>query len=171
MNTPSPLYRGRGGGIALTFLAMLLVVVDFLAGVWANLYDEVLPGSLRAVFENPYVTTDKALLLHVVTGVLLGVVAFALLVWSLVRHRPRIFVSATAGLLGVLLAAGGGYQFLATGDPIYSFLMALGFLLALAAYIRAAHVLTRLPRSGAGGWMPGPPTPAEPASPPEHISP
>ncbi len=156
MSTPSFVYRGRGGGLALTFLALLFVVVDFLAGVWANLYDEVLPSSLRSVFSNPYLTTDKALLLHVIVGLLLGLVALALLLWAVVRHRPSVFLGAAAGLLGVLIAAGGGYQFLATHDPIYSFLMALGFLLALGAYLRVAHVLTRGPRGTAGGWVQGP---------------
>lgn len=155
---------GRGIGLALSGLALLLVVVEFLLGMWVNLYD-TLPPSLRAAFESPYVTQDQALVAHIVVGVLLGVVAVALVAWAALRHRPRLLGVGVGGLLGVLIAAGGGSEFLSTGDPIYSFLMALGFLMAMGAYFRGVHSLTRPPRGAPGGWatMGGAP-PAPPAS-------
>ncbi len=163
----------RAGGTALAGLAILLVVAEFLLGTWTNLYDQFLPSSLRSVFDQPYLSNDRALALHVALAVLLGVVAVALLAWAGLRHRPRVAMAAFGGLLGVAIATLGGYQFIATPDPIYSFLMALGFLIALGAYMRAMTVLLRGPRPGMGPWgvppgamPPGPVNPPSPGAPP-----
>ncbi|HYK92865.1 MAG TPA: hypothetical protein VEY07_02330 [Thermoplasmata archaeon] len=161
---------GRGGGLALAGLGVLLTSIEFLLGVWASLYDTVLPKSLRDVFATPYVSNDLALLAHVVLGLLLGLVALGLLLWAALRHRPRVMFSGVGALLGVLIGAGGGELFLTSGDPIYSFLMAVGFLMALGSFYGAITALRRASRWAPGAWMPGGPI-GEPSPPPAGPSP
>ncbi|HZY92627.1 MAG TPA: hypothetical protein VFG07_07675 [Thermoplasmata archaeon] len=156
----------RGGGIALAGLGLLLTAIEFLFGVWASLYDTQLPASLRGVFDSPYVTTDLALVTHVVLGVLLGVVALGLLAWAAVHHRPRVLFSGVGALLGILIGAGGGDLFLSTGNPIYSFLMAVGFLMAFGSFYGALSALRRHGRWAPGAWTPGEPSASPPGTPP-----
>jgi hypothetical protein len=156
----------RGVGRALSGLAVGLVTVEFLLGMWTALYDRVLPRSMADVFQAPYLSNDRALALHVAVGVLLGVVALALPVWGWVRHRPGAVGVGVGGLVGVALAAVSGSEFLTTGDPIYSFLMALGFLVAMGAYLRGVHALTRRPWGPTPGWVPAEVVAPTPPAPP-----
>ena len=167
MIAPGDRRGGRGVGRALSGLAVGLVTVEFLLGMWTNLYDRVLPGSMADVFRSPYLSNDRALALHVVVGVLLGLVALALPIWGWIRHRPGVVGVGIGGLVGVALGAVAGSQFLETGDPIYSFLMALGFLIAMGAYLRGVHALSRRPWGPAPGWVPAEVvTPTPPPAPP-----
>lgn len=166
--------RGRGVGLLLAGLGILTTVVEFLLGLWANLYDRVLPGSLRSVFDNPYLSNDKALAAHVVVGLLLGLIALALVAWAAVRRRPRVMFSGVGALVGVLVAAIGGEFLLTSGDPIYSFLMGIGFLMAIGSFYGAVSALRRHGRWAPGAWTPGgsPPAPpmGSPGSPPNPPS-
>jgi hypothetical protein len=162
MHEPGHGRGGRGVGLALAGLAILLTVIEFLLGMWASLYDRVLPNSVRSVFDTPYITNDRALAAHVAVGVLLGLVGIALVVWAAVRRRPRVVMMGVGGLIGVALGAYGGSVFLATGDPLDSFGMAVGFLLALGAYYRVIQLLRRPPWFPPGPWSPGSPTPSPP---------
>ena len=158
--------RGRGTGLALGGFALLLTTIEFLFGLWANLYEQDLPPSMQDVFTSPYLSIDRALVGHVLVGLLLGITALGLVVWAAMRRRRHVLFSAVGGLLGVLIAAIGGAEFIAKGDPIYSFLMGLGFLLATGAYFRVMQVLRRPSRVLPPGWTPSaggiPPGPATP---------
>ena len=151
---------GSGGwaGYALIGFTTLLLTIEFLLGMWVNLYYTSLPSSISSALQNG--SSMPALATHVGLGVLLGVFAIAVIAWAVTRHRPRVAMWGFAGLLGVLLGAIGGEEFLVNpGSPIYSFLMALGFLVAFAAYVRAASVLAR------HHTMLPPMTPVPPANP------
>lgn len=145
------------GGLALIGLTSLLLTVEFLLGIYVNLYDSRLPSSLQNAFQGGLPTT--AIGAHVVVGVLLGLFALLTLVWAVFRHRPHVAVWAVVGLLGVLVGAVAGDEFLVTQQASWSFVMALGFLLSFVAYTRAAGVLAR------HRWMMPPMTPVAPTPP------
>lgn len=150
--------RGPGsarGGQALVGLTLLLLTFEFLLGMWVNLYYSGFPGSIPSVFTNGGAT--PALLAHVIIGLLLGLLALAVIAWAAVHHRVMVIVLGTVGLLGVLLGAFGGEEFLThPTSPLYSFSMALGFLVAFGAYLRASTVLQR------HRWVTGPMAPSAP---------
>ena len=163
---------GRGGGIAIAGLGMLLTVVEFLLGMWSNLYERLLPSSITSAFSNPYLSIDRALAAHVAVGVLLGLLALGLALWGALRHRPRVLFAGLGALVGILVAAGSGELFLSKGDPIYSFLMALGFLIAFGSFSGALTVLRRHGRWAPGVWSPmGGPGSAPPSTPPPGAPP
>jgi hypothetical protein len=73
---------------------------------------------------------------HLWLGTAITVVAIWVVV-DAVRSRSRVWiVSSVVGLLGVVVALGGGSAFLSTnGDAGTSFMMAVGCVVAIAAFI------------------------------------
>lgn len=137
--------RAPGGGVwagfALLGITSLLLALEFLLGMYVNLYDASLPNSIEHVFGSGLAMS--ALAAHVTLGILLGVFALLTLLWAVMRRRLHVAAWAMIGLLGVLLAAVGGDLFLMNQQPAWSFTMALGFLISFGAYTRAAGVLAR----------------------------
>lgn len=148
--------RGMGLGRALAGLALLLTSLEFLLGMDVNLYTTCLPSDTRTLFaSNPCPGSSQVgLEAHVVLGLLLVVVAIGLLAWGLSRRIPRVAGPAFGGLLGVVIAAVGGFEYLSTTNPAYSFLMAVGFLIAVGAYFQVLIGLRDLARQASTpvGW-------------------
>lgn len=128
----------------LTLAIMVLLVLEFLVGMWVNLF-VVIP------FHHPGVATSYgmgasagigwaltasplALRLHVALGMVLGFCALvhAAKVWG----RPAVgsLLWSLMGLGGVLGAADNGLAFLHDGASLNSMLMSLGFAVALVGY-------------------------------------
>jgi len=128
------------------------LVVQFLLGMQVNLYVHTFSiegtggsggmmggGMMRAM--SRAMSGSSTLMLHMMLGWLLVILALAsLLGAAVVRNRPAT-VLAAVGLGGILLAGYGGLQFMVTGHDGYSFLMATGFIVAVAAYFWEAYEL------------------------------
>ncbi len=145
----------RSPGISLARLlagaTVAALVVQFLLGMQANLYVHTSPieashgsggmmgGMMPAMSQA--MSGASTLMLHMMLGWLLVILALAsLLGAAVVRNRPAT-VLAAVGLGGILLAGYGGLQFMVTGHDGYSFLMATGFIVAVAAYFWEAYEL------------------------------
>jgi len=116
-------------------LILGLIGLQFFLGMWLNLFGNFPGGSggLGATFT---FTSDPVLIAHVVLGVLLGIGALGLLArsWSDPLRTLRWF--ALGGLVGVVFASATGSGFVNSGysNNVDSFLMAVGFAIALTAY-------------------------------------
>jgi len=165
----SPRPSEVGAGRALLALVSLTGVVQFLLGTDVNLYSTCFPQGTLHVFESDPCGTQTILEAHVVVGIVLGVLAIGLLLWTVRRKIPGLLGPVFGGLLGIVLAALGGYEFLATstatsaGSPADSFLMAVGFVLAFGAYMSASFALREYSRSGGAAVRWTPPAPSPPA--------
>ena len=128
----------------LTLAIMVLLVLEFLVGMWVNLFVTISshhPGAatrygMGAAAGIGWALTagPRALGLHVALGLVLG--ACALLHTATVRGRPAVgsLLWSLVGLGGVLGAASSGAAFLDDGAPLHSLLMSLGFAVALVGY-------------------------------------
>jgi hypothetical protein len=153
---------GVGAGRALLFLTLLAGAIEFLLGMDVNLYIPCVPDGPMHVFASDPCGSQPILEAHVVVGVVLGVLAIGLLLWAARRRIPGFLGPVFGGLLGVVIAAVGGYEYLATatatstGSPADSFLMAVGFLIAFGSYMSASYVLRDYARSGGAAirWLP-----------------
>lgn len=122
--------RLRRLGVAMT----LLLLAQFILGMVVNLYVTI-PASgnvtgRAAVFLYAHMVLGTALL--VVALVLTGLAAAA-------RRRPWLIASAI-GVTAIALAIWSGLTFLIDGGrPADSFLMAIGFIIAITSYAMAAH--------------------------------
>lgn len=116
-------------------LILGLIGLQFFLGIWLNLFGSFPSGSggLGAALT---FTADPVLIVHGALGVVLGVGALGLLArsWSDPLRTLRWF--ALGGLLGVVFASATGSGFVYSGysNNVDSFLMAVGFGIALTAY-------------------------------------
>ena len=81
-----------------------------------------------------------ALRVHVALGALLGLAALALLWLSIVARSRAWIIASMLGFVGILAAGFNDASFLNYGHDFSSFLMALGFVLALCAYAVGLYV-------------------------------
>jgi len=128
-----------------TIVMLLLLLAQFLFGMFVNLYVgiESHPGSSQPVISGAIVGVawaitagGPALALHTALGLLLTVGSFALLAMAIASGRSRALVTTTAvGLLGVLGAGLNGIGFLNYGVDKATYLMSVGFSVAVAGYV------------------------------------
>jgi hypothetical protein len=124
---------------------LLLLLVQFLAGMFVNLFVGIpthpgtsgppIGGAVQGV---AWAITSgaPALAFHTALGLLLFVGSVGLVVVAIVSGRRRAVVVTTAlGLLGLLGAAVNGVAFLNYSMDRATYLMSVGFSVAVAAYV------------------------------------
>lgn len=128
---------------------LIALLVQFLLGIWVNLYvptssimgrgnrsggmmgssqTGLMGGMSRAM------SGAMPLMLHMMLGWILLLAAFGALIGSVVARHAAAMFAALAGVLAVVVAGIGGLEFASTGHDVYSFVMAVGFTGAVAAY-------------------------------------
>jgi hypothetical protein len=129
--------RGLRAVRTLALVSIVLLFLQFLLGMWANLFASF-PGPLPLL--NPIdqiFTQGPALLaLHVVIGVLLGIVSIAGLVSSIYTRDRRLILLEVGALASIVFAGESGIEFVLSDyqDDFYSFSMAAGFILVFLLY-------------------------------------
>jgi hypothetical protein len=135
----------------LAILTFFLLLAQFLIGMLVNFdtLPSTHPGADASEYFSDVVQGDAwalvaqnilELRVHVAIGVLLGLVALAL-TWLSVAVRSRAWIIASVlGFVGILGAGFNGASFLNYGHNVSSFLMALGFVLAVCAYAVGLYV-------------------------------
>lgn len=130
---------------ALLMLALLLV--QFLAGMFVNLYVSIAPshpgssaapigGAIRGVAW-AIGSGGPALAFHTALGLLLSAGSVTLLAIAIAGRRPILLATTAVGLLGVLGAGLSGIGFLDYGFDKATYLMSVGFSVAVAGYAAA----------------------------------
>ena len=113
-----------------------MLIIQFILGMIYNLYGTA-PTSTKAIglFSSPTIA------LHVIVGILLGLVAIVQLVRAIgTRHSLSIWLSAL-GLLSIIGAGFAGLGFSGSGAAGASLGMSLAFAAALACYVALVVVL------------------------------
>jgi hypothetical protein len=150
--TPSdPEVRRSVRGATLGLLVGL--IVQFLAGMWVNLFvtipdqhsgakpDEYFSGSFQSVVWAITQSGLPALVFHAVLGLLLVVGSASLAVQVRRLRRRSLTIAAVLGFLLVLGAGFNGASFLDFGEDFSSMIMATLFALALACYVSILFIL------------------------------
>ena len=124
---------------AASLVALLLLVIQYLTGLWTSVYA---PIQFTASSSYP------PLLAHYGAGYALGLVALIIVVLAALSHQRRLLAPALGLIVGVVLAAvfGMGFVRSAPNDPADSFLMGLFFLVAFGAAMNIAFSLMRSAR-------------------------
>jgi len=115
---------------------VVMLIIEFILGMIYNLYGTA-PTSTKAIglFSSPTIA------LHVIVGILLGLVAIVQLVRAIgTRHSLSIWLSAL-GLLSIIGAGFAGLGFSGSGAAGASLGMSLAFAAALACYVALVVVL------------------------------
>jgi hypothetical protein len=133
-----------------SLIALLMLVGQFLLGMWVNLFvtpPSKHPGVNAGNYFVGVVQVERWALLHseavlrahVILGVLLGLGALGTLVQATRTHRRALVVWSVVGALAVLAAGFNGASFLNYGHDFSSMIMAAGFALAVVAYAAALY--------------------------------
>lgn len=131
----------RQARIGLVIIQVLLVI-QFIVGMYLNFYVQ-LPASHPGIHGSyapsiPWAIAGHAgiaLTIHVVNWILLTVGAIALVIRGILSHRKAFIIGNSLGLLFILMAGSGGLSFLNRGGQDKdSFMMAIGFILAIISY-------------------------------------
>lgn len=109
------------------------LAVQFILGIYVNLFVHF-PENADTSHNWAFARHNWWVMLHVLLGtsLLIGAVVFIVRVY---RHKLNLWkLPASLGLVGILLAWIGGERFVATQQDAWSFVMALGFVLAVSIY-------------------------------------
>src|SRR5256712_3681696 len=127
----------RSGQIQiLSRIMMPLLIVQFLLGMFANLFitfsTSTDPNPLAVVFTGG----SPALMLHVLVAVVIFILALQVLVTATFIHRKPLVAIATTGFASIALALFTGIAFVYSGyqNDSLSYLMAVGILFGLIIY-------------------------------------
>jgi heme A synthase len=131
---------------------LALIGIQFFLGMWLNLFGSFPTGS-GSLGTAVTFTSDPILILHILLGILLVVGAIVLVARSWPDPMRSMRVFSLAGLAGLVFAslAGSGFVYSGYSSGVDSFLMAVGFGVALTAYyeglvrLRADRVLRDRP--------------------------
>ena len=119
-----------------------LLVVQFVVGMYLNFFVKLPdshPGTTGSYAPSiPWALgghAGVALTIHIALWILLTLLGVGLLVSGIMIHRRAYIVGSSLGFVFILLAGSGGLNFLNHGgSDTESMIMAIGFILALAAY-------------------------------------
>lgn len=142
-----PFQRRIGPFRTAALYALLMLVAQFLLGMWINLFVTI-PGHHpgRSKSSSQYlshaVTSDRwalqhasvVLRAHVILGLLLGIGALYTIVMGVRAHRGGLLTWSIVGAIGALVAGIQGASFLVFNDNASSMIMAGGFALAVISY-------------------------------------
>ncbi len=119
--------------VMFVMIQLFLLVIQFILGMWINLFAPVINTSLQpspmqfmmlAAFSIPEI------MIHMMTGLVIGLLAILLLAFSFVSRRYEIIALSFVNGILTLTAGISGIFFLFSGmqNNVLSFVMALGFI-------------------------------------------
>jgi uncharacterized membrane protein YhaH (DUF805 family) len=111
------------------------LVVQYALGMYVNLYVPFPEGIVgNQLWE--FAWSQPALAAHIILAILIFLGSIALCIRA-ARTRNRTWIwSAFIGLLAIFGAGASGASFIPSQNDIYSYSMALGFIVAIASYGR-----------------------------------
>src|SRR5581483_4658322 len=109
------------------------LIVEYLLGMFSNLFIAFPEGAHeKQLWE--FAWRQWPIALHIIIGILLLLGTITLFIRSIIlKNRAWIIASAIGGI-SVLAAVGAGASFIPKQTDLYSFIMAVSFIVALLAY-------------------------------------
>ncbi|MHB1810956.1 MAG: hypothetical protein ACYCPR_00865 [Thermoplasmataceae archaeon] len=132
--------------INLILLEFLLLVIQFIIGMWINLF-AVFPsfgssffmyGMMRVMFSVP------ELMVHMMTGFLIGLISIMIFMILAIGGDYRLSSLSAIASVSILAAGIGGLEFVFSGfgNDVFSFIMSLGFIFTVVAYSLILYLLS-----------------------------
>lgn len=109
------------------------LAIQFILGIYINLFVKF-PENANARANWTFAQHSWLVLSHILLGTLLLLNAAVLVIRVYRNKLDRWKLPTVIGLIGILIAWLAGEQFVSTGKDAWSFVMALGFVLAVSIY-------------------------------------
>ena len=113
-----------------TWVLSLLLVLQYLLGIYANLFVEIPEEGSRWAFAG----TSAGIAAHMLLGILVLVGAILVLIFAIRRKSAEWIAFSILGLIGVFGALYAGSSFVNVDSDGISFMMAAGTALSMIAY-------------------------------------
>ncbi|MEM3289685.1 MAG: hypothetical protein QXT35_06365 [Conexivisphaerales archaeon] len=139
-------------GITMILLELFLLLIQYLIGMWINLFAVFPPlssygfmyGMMQAMFSVP------ELMIHMMVGILIGIISLIILVLFAVSGDYVLSLLGAFASISILMAGISGLEFVFSGfaNNVFSYIMSLGFIFAVMAYSMILYmVLNRTERA------------------------
>ena len=132
--------------ITATLAELSLLVIQFIIGMWMNLFAVfsssgavfTMYGMMGIMFSVP------ELMVHVMIGVLIGLLSVMIFALTMMRSDRKSAVVSAIASLSIFFAGIYGLEFIFTGfqNNIFSFIMSLGFIIAVISYVFLIYSLS-----------------------------
>jgi len=109
------------------------LVVQYLLGMAANLF-VTFPDTKNASTQWEFAKAQPLVILHIIVAVFLIIGGTVLLIQAIRRKNKQWIIVGIIGLVGLLGASITGARFIPTQQNVYSYIMAIAFILAFVSY-------------------------------------
>jgi len=109
------------------------LIVQYILGITINLFVQF-PDTKSETVLWEFAKSQTAVMLHIILGGLLLIGACVFMVRAARSKNKQWIISASVGLFAILVAVITGAKFVPTQEDMFSFIMALAFIVALIAY-------------------------------------
>jgi len=110
-----------------------ILILQYFLGMVANLFVQF-PDTNNEKIQWQYAQGQWSVVTHMILGFLLLIGALVLLFRAVRRKEKNWIIAGSLGLFAILAAVGAGSEFIPTQQDIYSYIMAIAFILAVGAY-------------------------------------
>ncbi|MEM0146564.1 MAG: hypothetical protein QXL00_01855 [Conexivisphaerales archaeon] len=139
-------------GITMILLELFLLLIQYLIGMWINLFAVFPPlssygfmyGMMQAMFSVP------ELMIHMMVGILIGIISLIILVLFAVSGDYVLSLLGAFASISILMAGISGLEFVFSGfaNNVFSYIMSFGLIFAVMAYSMILYmVLNRTERA------------------------
>ncbi|MEM3197631.1 MAG: hypothetical protein QXY52_05555 [Conexivisphaerales archaeon] len=139
-------------GITMILLELFLLLIQYLIGMWINLFAVFPPlssygfmyGMMQAMFSVP------ELMIHMMVGILIGIISLIILVLFAVSGDYVLSLLGAFASISILMAGINGLEFVFSGfaNNVFSYIMSFGLIFAVMAYSMILYmVLNRTERA------------------------
>lgn len=118
---------------------LVLLILQYLLGMATNLFVQF-PQNQHEGQLWEFAWKQLPLASHIILGVLLVIGSLVLLIRSILQKNRRWIISSAVGFLAILIAGMAGSLFIPSQMAVYSFVMALCFIIAVLAYCIGIYV-------------------------------
>lgn len=109
------------------------LILQYLLGMFANMFVSF-PDTTNEVTLWEFAKGQWPVMTHIILGALLVIGGIVFLIRAIRRKDKQWIIAASVGLFGVLAAGIAGARFIPTQQDVYSYIMAVAFILAFLAY-------------------------------------
>ena len=116
-------------GIAM----IIFLAIQYVLGMTVNLFSNF-PKTISAGKLWEYAWSQFYIAGHIVIGILLLIGAIVFVIRSVIAKDVKWIIFSVVGLLAIIIAGSSGAIFITAQTDIYSYVMSLGFIVAVASY-------------------------------------
>lgn len=112
---------------------IIFLLLEFLLGIYTAIF-LTFPENASKSDLWKFASRDMVLNLHMIIGIIIAFGAISYFIRAIINKEPNHIYSSLVASLGVCLATYGGFMFVPLQNEVYSFIMSIGFVIAIIGY-------------------------------------